>query len=147
MVYESFKKKHLPYATAIFTLGLLGVLLSFSIGFLLGAAAFLLADRPRRLYRLYPDIYIDYGSVSAGRLMGLIALILNFLIFAVLLGIIYGGVVEPAEIQEWATSFATDSAADQAPQPGANAAPADTGYTPGEYSYPDTAEADTSLGL
>jgi hypothetical protein len=109
MAYESFQKQHLPGATVIFVFGALGLLLSFSVGFIFGTIAFLLADRPRRLYCLYPDQYIDYGSVANGRLMGLMGLILNFVFFATLAGLLYGGWLTPEAVQEWALPAQPDT--------------------------------------
>ena len=79
----------LQNATAALVLGILSIVLC-GVGVVLGIIALVLANKDLRLYKSNPEFYTigSYNNLNAGRICGIIGLILNALFVIVYAGII-----------------------------------------------------------
>lgn len=68
----------LPNATAVLVLGICSILLGcFLVGFICGIIGLAMAKYPMGLYRQNPQIYVNYGTLNAGRILSIIGVILG----------------------------------------------------------------------
>lgn len=90
-------QKQLPNASAILVLGILSIVFSCSgLGLILGIIGLVISKEGKNLYEQNPTGWINYGNFNAGRVMCIIGIALNsvvfafFLIYVVLIGLILG---------------------------------------------------------
>ena len=82
------EKQTLPNSTAVLVLGILSIVgcCCYGLpGLVLGIIAVAMAGKPTRLYKASPEDYSGYGNVKAGKIMGIIGIILSILTVAYLL--------------------------------------------------------------
>ncbi len=74
-------KEKLPNGTLIVILGILGYLCCcfFGFGLIPSAIAFFLARKSEKLYSENPEAYDNFSQIKTGKIVALIALILNIL--------------------------------------------------------------------
>jgi len=81
----------LPNATLILVMGILSIVgcCCYGLpGLICGIIAITLASKATKLYKLSPENYTDYGNVKAGKIMGIIGVILSILFAAYILWVI-----------------------------------------------------------
>lgn len=81
------EKQTLPNATVSLVLGIFSLLTCICYGVLglpLGIAAFILGNKALKVYQNNPENYASSGNASAGKILGIIGIILN-LIFILLI--------------------------------------------------------------
>ena len=88
-------KEQLPNSTLILVMGILSILSCCCygiVGLIFGIIAITLAIRATRLYKEAPENYSGYGNVQAGKIMGIIGVILSlfYIIFVILMYLSFG---------------------------------------------------------
>ncbi len=81
----------LPNSTLILILGILSIVgcCCYGIpGLICGIIAVVLANKATNVYKLAPENYSDYGNVKAGKIMGIISIVLSILFIAYLVWVI-----------------------------------------------------------
>ena len=81
----------LPNATLILVMGILSILgcCCYGLpGLICGIIAIALASKATKVYKSAPENYSDYGNVKAGKIMGIIGVILSVLFAAYILWVI-----------------------------------------------------------
>lgn len=76
------EKQKLPNATAVLILGiiaLLGTCCYGVIGFICGIIALVLFSIDNKKYKANPELYDNYSSLNAGRILAIISLVLSIL--------------------------------------------------------------------
>lgn len=79
------EKQTLPNSTAVLILGILSIIgcCCYGLpGLILGIVAVVMAGKATKLYKESPESYTGYGNVNAGRIMGIIGIILSLLMVA-----------------------------------------------------------------
>jgi len=79
------EKQTLPNSTAVLILGILSIIgcCCYGLpGLILGIVAIFMAVKPTKLYNESPESYTGYGNVKAGKIMGIIGVILSILMIA-----------------------------------------------------------------
>ncbi|MGB8706130.1 MAG: CCC motif membrane protein [Gillisia sp.] len=74
------ERQQLPNSTLILVLGILsliGCCCYGIIGMILGIVAVILANQATKTYYANPEIYIGYQNVKAGKIMGIIGIVLG----------------------------------------------------------------------
>lgn len=82
---ETFEKQNLPNATLALVMGILSIIgcCCYGLpGLVFGIIAVVVANKDTKLYKQNPDQYLNYGNVQAGKIMGLIGIILSILMLA-----------------------------------------------------------------
>ncbi len=77
--------RNLPNATAVLILGigsLLGCCCYGILGVILAPIALILAAKDMKLYRAEPDIYLNYSTLNAGRIIAYIGLAVSIITLA-----------------------------------------------------------------
>lgn len=85
------EKEKLPNATLILILGIVSIVGCCCYGFpglISGIIALVLANKATDVYKLAPDNYSDYGNVKAGKIMGIIGIVLSLMFIAYLVWVI-----------------------------------------------------------
>lgn len=85
------EKQTLPNATLILVMGILSILgcCCYGVpGIICGIVAIMLAKKATNLYQEAPENYSGFGNVKAGKIMGIIGLILSVLFIGYLVWII-----------------------------------------------------------
>ncbi|MEM0997874.1 MAG: CCC motif membrane protein [Bacteroidota bacterium] len=82
--------EQLPDATAVLVLGILSILGAFCygiVGLILGIIAVAMAGKPSRLYHMNPGHYTQssYSNLQAGKICGIIGIVLSSLIVVLVL--------------------------------------------------------------
>ncbi|PID71114.1 MAG: hypothetical protein CSA39_05325 [Flavobacteriales bacterium] len=104
---ETFEKQNLPNATLALVMGILSIVgcCCYGLpGLIFGIVAVVVANRDIKLYKENPDLYLNYGNVKAGKIMGIIGIILSvFMIVYVISILAYFGMeilTNPELLQE-----------------------------------------------
>lgn len=77
---ETFEKQNLPNATLALVMGILSIIgcCCYGLpGLIFGIVALVVANKDTKLYKQNPDLYLNYGNVKAGKIMGIIGIILS----------------------------------------------------------------------
>ncbi len=85
------EKQSLPNATVVLIMGILSIVgccCYGAPGIIFGIIAIILAKKATNLYNENPEIYEGIGNVKAGKIMGIIGLILSILFIGYLIWII-----------------------------------------------------------
>ncbi len=87
------EQQKLPNATMIIVLGILGYLCCClaGIGIIPSGIAYFMATKSQKLYNENPDGYDNYSAINTGKIVALIAVILNVLLMIRWAYIIYTG--------------------------------------------------------
>ena len=84
----------LPNATGVLILGICSLVLGcFFVGFICAIIGLALSKQPMMMYRQNPQLYYNYGTLNAGRIMSIIGVVLGALSIIWLLvgGLLLGG--------------------------------------------------------
>ncbi len=82
------ENQKLPNATVVLVMGILSILGSccYAVpGLLFGVIALVLGNKAVKTYKEAPENYSDYGNVTAGRIMGIIGIILSIIFIALII--------------------------------------------------------------
>ncbi len=82
------EKEKLPNSTLILILGIVSIVgcCCYGIpGLISGIIAVILANKATKVYQLAPENYSDYGNVKAGKIMGIIGIVMSILCVLLLL--------------------------------------------------------------
>ena len=85
------EKQKLPNSTVILVLGILSIVTCFCwgiIGLICGIIAVILAFKEEKLYKSEPDRYTGIGNVTAGKITGIIGIVLSLIYIAYIIWII-----------------------------------------------------------
>jgi hypothetical protein len=79
-------QKQLPNASSILVLGILSIVFSCSgLGLIFGIIGLIISKDGKKLYDQNPAGWTNYGNFNAGRVMSIIGIVLNSLVFAFLI--------------------------------------------------------------
>lgn len=71
-------KQTLPNSVAVLVLGILSIVTGcLTLGLILGIIAVSLSKKPLRLYAENPEMWEGYGQVNAGRICGIVGIVLG----------------------------------------------------------------------
>jgi len=84
------EKRKLPNATAVLVLGIFSIVTccGYGLGIVMAVIALVLAAKDTRDFRENPDLYSNYGTVMAGKILSIIGLIIGAVFLALLVYII-----------------------------------------------------------
>jgi uncharacterized membrane protein YccF (DUF307 family) len=85
------EKEKLPNATISLVLGIFSLVTCICYGVLglpLGIAAFVLGNKALKVYKENPENYSSSGNASAGKILGIIGIILNLLFILLIVWVI-----------------------------------------------------------
>ena len=74
------EQQQLPNATLILVMGILSILgcCCYGLpGIIMGIVAIVLGTKATKLYKLAPENYTGFGNVQAGKIMGIIGIVLS----------------------------------------------------------------------
>ncbi|PQJ72428.1 MULTISPECIES: CCC motif membrane protein [Polaribacter] len=86
------EKQNLPNATTSLVLGILSLVTCICYGIIglpLGIIAFILGNKATNLYKQNPEEYNSVGNATAGKITGLIGIILNTIFILVMVWFFY----------------------------------------------------------
>ena len=89
--YSDFEEKALPNATAVLVLGIISIVTCCCYGIIglpCGIIAVVLANKDSKLYHSNPQRYTGYSNVNAGKILGIIGIVLNVIFIAYIIWII-----------------------------------------------------------
>lgn len=89
-------KQQLPNATGALVLGILSIVFCWAwgiIGLILSIITLVISKKPMAMLKENPDAYSNGGNLKAGRIMGIIGLVLSglFLLYIIVVVAIIGG--------------------------------------------------------
>lgn len=74
------QKQEIPNATLVLILGICSIVLGcFIVGIILGIIGLVVSGKSKRIYQQNPEMYSNYGTLNAGRILSIIGLILGIL--------------------------------------------------------------------
>ena len=82
------EKQMLPNATLALVMGILSIVgcCCYGLpGIIFGIVAIIIAAKSEKLYKANPENYLGYGNVKAGKIMGIIGVVLGVLFAAYML--------------------------------------------------------------
>lgn len=85
-------KQRLPYATTSLILGIISIVTCICygvIGLPLGIVAYMLGRKALRIYHEAPEQFRKEGNAAAGKILGAIGIVLNFIYLVLVIWIIY----------------------------------------------------------
>lgn len=76
------EKQHLPNATAVLVLGICSIVLGcFFVGIICGIIGIALSVNGRKMNKIDPSLYDNYGSLNAGFIMSIVGVCLWGLVY------------------------------------------------------------------
>lgn len=96
-------RQQLPNSVAVLVLGILSIITGcWTLGLILGIIAVTMSGRPMRLYRENPELWDGYGMLNAGRICGIIGIILGSLaiFYWILVAGIFGAAIMGGAMNE-----------------------------------------------
>lgn len=85
------EQQQLPNSTLVLIMGILSIVgccCYGAPGLIFGIIAIVLASKATKIYKTAPETYSGYGNVQAGKIMGIIGVVLSILMVAYILWII-----------------------------------------------------------
>ncbi|MFD1063747.1 CCC motif membrane protein [Winogradskyella litorisediminis] len=85
------EQRQLPNATLVLVMGILSIVgccCYGAPGLIFGIIAIVLAGKATKVYQTEPEMYTGYGNVKAGKIMGIIGVVLSILMVAYLVWIV-----------------------------------------------------------
>ena len=85
------EKQMLPNATLALVMGILSIVgcCCYGLpGLIFGIVAIIIASKAEKLYKENPEHYLGFGNVKAGKIMGIIGIVLSVLMVAYMLWVI-----------------------------------------------------------
>ncbi len=72
------QQQEIPNATLVLILGICSIVLGcFVIGIILGSIGLVVSGKSKRIYQQNPEMYSNYSTLNAGRILSIIGLILG----------------------------------------------------------------------
>ena len=101
------EKQRLPNDTLILVMGILSIIGCCCYGLpgtIFGIVAVILGSKATKLYKAEPEKYDGYGNVQAGKIMGIIGIVLSLLFVIYLIWVVsiigYEALQDPELLQE-----------------------------------------------